>query len=321
MSEQAESALESGGLADLASFLSETPEMGTVDENEDENVDESTGDADNEEAANDEQEEEDAEESEESDEPAPVAKITFKVKGEDGVEETVEASTDELAASYMRQKDYTKKTQALAERETEAVKFLTQKHDEMRNQYVSQAEVSRAAVVQMAGLKTDDEMAALANSDPAAWVAENQRQRQIGNFLNQLDRQINGEKQQAKEQAEQTIQNQRQKQFTETWDALQKDGIDKPKLQKIYGDAVSKYGFTNEELATIYDHRMVRVLKDAAAFQALQAQKSAVSKKVEAAPRMPSRQTPPAQQRRDQELGRKFTQGNAKLKDLAAFLR
>jgi hypothetical protein len=320
VSEQAQ-ALESNDLAGLADFLSDTPEMDTEEESSDTTAEESTGDADNETDANDEQIEDDAEESEESDDPAPVAKITFKVKGEDGVEETIEASTDELAASYLRQKDYTKKTQALAARENEAVQFLTQKHEEIRNQYLSQAEVSRAAVAQMAGIRTEAQMAELANSDPAAWVAENQRQRQISSFLNQLDQQINSEKQQAKTQAEQAMQQARQKQFTESWEVLSKDGIDKPKLEKIYGAISGKYGFTNEELATVYDHRMVRIMKDAVAFRALQDQKPAITKKLQNAPRMPSRQAQPVQERRDLALSNKFKSGSAKLNDLAAFLR
>ena len=324
MTGQAESAPETGGLADLASFLSESPETDSIDEeNEAETVDESTGEADTEEAANDEQDiDPDApDEGEDADEPAPVEKITFKVKGEDGKEETIEASTEDLAKSYMRQQDYTKKTQALAERESEAVKFLTQKHEEIRSQYLSQAELSRAAIVQMAGIKTEDEMANLANSDPAAWVAENQRQRQINSYLNGLNQQIEGEKQQAKAQADQRAQQQIKQQFDTAWQELSKDGIDKPKLQKIYSDVSSKYGFSNEELANVYDHRLVRALRDAAAYQALKAQKPAVMQKAQNAPRMPSKQAAPAQVRRDQAIEQKFKSGRAKLNDLAAFLR
>ena len=324
MDGHAESAPESGGLADLASFLSESPETDSIDEeNEAETVDESTGEADTEEAANDEQDiDPDApDEGEDADEPAPVEKITFKVKGEDGKEETIEASTEDLAKSYMRQQDYTKKTQALAERESEAVKFLTQKHEEIRSQYLSQAELSRAAIVQMAGIKTEDEMANLANSDPAAWVAESSRQRQINSYLNGLNQRIEGEKQQAKAQADQRAQQQIKQQFDTAWQELSKDGIDKPKLQKIYSDVSSKYGFSNEELANVYDHRLVRALRDAAAYQALKAQKPAVMQKAQNAPRMPSKQAAPAQVRRDQAIEQKFKSGRAKLNDLAAFLR
>lgn len=324
MSGQADTAPESGGLADLASFLADTPETESNEQDEKQTTaDETTSDeADPVEVATDEQEPaDDKPQGDDEEEPAPIEKITVKVKGENGEDETLELTPDDIAASYLRQRDYTRKTQELAKRENEAVEFLTKKHEEIRSQYLSQAELTRAAIVQMAGIKSEDEMAALATTDPSAWVAESQRQRQIGNYLNQLSQQIDGEKQQAKAQEEQRTQQQRQKQFSEAWDVLSKDGIDKPKLAKIYGGATEKYGFSSEELATIYDHRMVRVLKDAVAYQALKAQKPAVMQKAQNAPRMPSRQAAPAQERIDKALDNKFKSGRAKLNDLAAYLR
>lgn len=324
MSGQADTAPESGGLADLASFLADTPETESNEQDEEQTTaDETTSDeADPVEVATDEQEPADDEpQGDDEEEPAPIEKITVKVKGENGEDETLELTPDDIAASYLRQRDYTRKTQELAKRENEAVEFLTKKHEEIRSQYLSQAELTRAAIVQMAGIKSEDEMAALATTDPSAWVAESQRQRQIGNYLNQLSQQIDGEKQQAKAQEEQRTQQQRQKQFSEAWDVLSKDGIDKEKLSKIYGGATEKYGFSSEELATIYDHRMVRVLKDAVAYQALKAQKPAVMQKAQNAPRMPSRQAAPAQERIDKALDNKFKSGRAKLNDLAAYLR
>ena len=322
VSEQAApAALESNGLSDLASFL-DTPDVESDEENEATLADELTGDeADTDSEAPDEQDDDTEGDDPEEKEAAPVAKITFKVKGEDGEEQTIEATPEELAKSYMRQSDYTSKTQALAKRENDAVQFLTQKHDEIRANYLSQAELSRAAVVNMAGIKTEQEMAYLAQSDPAAWVAENQRQQQINNYLNNLDRQIQGEKQSAKQQAEERDAQFRQKAFTDSWNELQKDGIDKSKLTKIYGDVNKNYGFSNEELGNVYDYRLVRMMKDAAAYRDLQAQKSVVTKKVQEAPRMPSRQNAPANERADKALDNRFKTGRAKLNDLAAFLR
>ena len=320
MSEQASSqALESGGLSDLASFLEDTPATESDDQDEEQNLaDESTGD-DTDSEENDGQDI-DPEDPDSEDEPAPVAKITFKVKGEDGTEETIEASTEDLAKSYMRQQDYTKKTQALATRENEAVQFLTQKHEEIRSQYLQQAEVQRAAIVNMAGIKSESEMADLANTDPAAWVAEQQRQRQINSYLNQLDGQIQGEKQRAQSEAEAVNAQKRQQAYQTAWSELQKDGIDKPKLAKIYSDVSKSYGFTNDELANLYDHRLVRVFKDAAELRELKARKPEVTKKAMEAPRRPTRQAP-AQNQRDQAMEAKFRNGRAKLNDLAAFLR
>lgn len=315
------SAPETGGLAELASFLSDQPETESNDEEEQLTAEEATADeGDTESEANDGQDTDPEYAEGESEEPAPVEKITVKVKGEDG-EETLELTPEDIASSYLRQKDYTKKTQALAERENQAVQFLAQKHEEIRNQYLTQAEVARAAVIQMAGIKSEAEMAQLANSDPAAWVAEQQRQRQISTYLSQLDQQINGEKQYAEQQRSQQQKEFLQQQYAKAWEDLSKDGIDKPKLAKIYGETSKTYGFTNEELSNIYDSRVVRMMKDAAAYRELQAQKPAVTKKLQDAPRMPTRQASPAQERRDQALENKFKSGRAKLNDLAAFLR
>lgn len=315
MDGQAE-APESGGLNDLAAFL-DTPEEESNEETTLENAEESTAEGDTETEANDDS---DTEGDEPDDEPAPVEKITVKVKGEDGAEETLELTPDEIASSYLRQKDYTKKTQALAARESEAVEFLRVKHDEIRNQYLSQAELARAAVVQMAGIKTDDELAALASTDPAAWVAESQRQKSIATYLNNLDQQINGERRRAAQEAQQRQQQSIQAQYTQAWDALAKEKIDKPALAKIYGDVTKTYGFSEAELGNVYDPRLVKMMRDASAYQALKAQKSTVTKQVEAAPRMPQRQANPAQERKAKELDNRFRGGRAKLSDLAAYL-
>ena len=313
---------ESGGLNDLVSFLDNPDEEPAEEIEADQDpVDESASDEITDDATNDDSDDS-AESDEESDgEAAPVEKITFKVKGEDGVEETVEATPEEIASSYMRQKDYTKKTQALAAREHEAVQFLTQKHDEIRQNYISQAELTRAAIVNMAGIRSESEMAELANSDPAAWVAENQRQRQIAAYLNQLDQSIHSEKEQAALQAEIAEKTRKEQLFNTSWAELQKDGIDRPKLEGIYGNVIKNYGFTQEELATVLDHRMVKVMRDAVAYRTLKSQKADVTKKVQSAPRMPTRQAQPTNERRDRELEAKFKSGKAKLNDLAAFLR
>jgi hypothetical protein len=317
MDGQAVSAPESGGLTDLASFLDQPDEQESTEEIE-ATADDETADSDNSEEATDEQDIDPDAPDGEADEPAPVdTKITFKVKGEDGNEETVEASTEELAASYLRQKDYTKKTQALAERESQAVEFLKTKHDEIRNQYLTQAEVTRTALIQMAGIKTGEEMAQLAHSDPAAWVAENQRQQQVNAYLQSLDQQIGSEKQRAQQEAEARRNQSIQQQYAQTWQELEKAKIDKPALAKIY-EAVNKtYGFSQEELSNVYDHRLVKMMRDAQAYQALKAQKADVTRKVVDAPKMPVRQT----SERDQKLEQRFKGGRAKLNDLAALLR
>ena len=318
MDGQAENAPAS--LDDLASMLSDTPETESTDDNvEAQDAEESTEELDTETEANDGQEEAESEESEEE-EAAPIEKLTIKVKGDDGQEETLEVTPEEVAASYLRQKDYTRKTQALAEREQQAVQFLTNKHDEIRQDYLQRAEVQRAAIVGMAGLKSAEEMDALAQTDPAGWVAENQRQNRIRSYIGQLEQEIAQERQRGAMESAQRQEQVKKQMFQQAWSELQKDGLDREKLAKVYTDVSKLYGFSAEELGNVYDHRLVRALRDAAAFRDLQSQKKTVTQKVANAPKMPTRQANPAQTKRDQALEGRFRSGRASLKDLAALI-
>jgi hypothetical protein len=244
------------------------------------------------------------------------------VKGDDGSDETLELTPDEIASSYMRQKDYTKKTQALSEREGQAVQFLKTKHDEIRNQYTQQAEFYKQAVTQMAGIRSESEMSQLAQTDPAAWVAENQRQQSIRSFLNTLDQSIQGERQRAQAETEHMTR-QRIAQMTErAWNELSKEKIDKPILTRIYADVTKTYGYTAEELGSVYDPRLVKMMRDATAYQALKNKAPEVTRKANEAPRMPTaRQATPADERKRNDLNKRFEGGRGKLADLAALLR
>ena len=304
---------------DLASFLADTPSEESAEQDEVElNADDSTVENDTEEEA-DEQTEEDSEEEEaEEEEPAPERKIKVTIKGEDGTEVVEEVPETELVKGYQRQADYTRKTQALAEREHQAVQTLQAKHQEIQSQYLHQAELTRTAIVQMAGIKTPDEMAYLAQTDPAGWVAENQRQKQIEAYLGTLDSQIQAERQQAQAAQEAQRREQMKQAFDNAWKNLSAAKIDRPTLENIYSGTSKNYGYTNEELASNLDHRFVLMAKDAAAYRELQSKKAEVTKKADSAPRLPSKQN--VANSKDRALEQKFKSGRAKLSDLAALL-
>ena len=243
-------------------------------------------------------------------------------RGEGGTEDEIEVSEDELVKSYHRQSDYTRKMQALSEREGQAVQFLKTKHDEIRSQYTDQAEFYRSAVSQMAGLRSESEMSQLAQTDPAGWVQENQRQQSVRNFLDNLDNSIRGEKSKAQADAERGRAETIQQMTTKAWAELSKEKIDKPTLATIYEGVNKTYGFSNEELGNVYDPRLVKMMRDATAYRELKAKAPEVTRKATDAPRMPSaRQATPAQERQKQALDTRFKSGRAKLNDLAALLR
>lgn len=314
------------GLGDLASFLADTADEATDEEEGD--ATESTAEGDNEEEASDQsddaedQDDESEDDGEEKDpDPATGRKFKVTVKGDDGEDSTVEVEEKELIAGYQRQADYTRKTQELAARENEAVEFLKGKHQEVVSHYLGQAEFVRAAIVNMAGIKSESEMAQLAQTDPGAWAAERQRVDSIRSFLSQLDDQIQGERKQLAEQQEQMRMAKAKEMFQRTWQELNKAKIDKPALGKIYGSVAKNYGFSPQELGNVYDHRIVLMMRDAAAYRDLQAKKPEVTRKVEAAKVLPATKSAAvAQSQRSREREQRFKAGRAKLADLAAVL-
>ena len=312
-------------LSDLASFLGDTPDAESPDEDmEHDESDDSTAEGDTEAEESDGQEESDDDESDDEeaeDTPAPERKLKVTVKGDDGTDQEIEVDEAEVVKGYQRQADYTRKTQELAQREHQAVEILKAKHDEFAQDYLSKAEASRAAIVQLAGLRGEDEMAQLAQSDPAAWVAENQRRQSIAAVLGQLDQQISAERQEIERRQAEAMQQARSEMFQRTWAELQKDGIDREKLGKAYSDASKAYGFSSDELAQVLDHRQVRVMLDALAYRQLKEQKAVVQKKVDAAPKLPQKATPTVKDRKSQQLEGRFKGGRAKLGDLASYLR
>ena len=329
MDGQAESAPESGGLTDLASFLSDTPAKEPIDKKE-APAEDSPDEPDTEDEATDQpdESEDDPEQSEDESEeevaasPKPDQKVKIPVLDENGKEtgETEEVTTGELIKGHLRQADYTRKTQALAERETQAVTFFTQKHDEITQQYAQKAELVMSATQRMLGLRSSAEMAQLARDDPATWVAESQRQQQINEFLGSLDNEIKSERTQAQKRAEdsqaQTIAQLRK----QSWSELEKAKIDEPALRNIYTNVMKTYGYKPEEMGGINDHRLVLALRDAVAYRELKAKVPEVTRKVQEAPRLPNKQASPVQERQRKELDSRFKGGRAKLNDLAAYL-
>jgi hypothetical protein len=151
-------------------------------------------------------------------------------------------------------------------------------------------------------------------------VQEVQRHKQISGFLQGLDQQINAERQRAAYEAQQSLLQKAQRQYQETWQALSAEGVDQEALGKVFSSVQKTYGLTEQELSQVYDLRLVKVLRDAAAYQEIKAKRSEVSKKVASAPRIPSKQGRSVNTAQQRAINEKFASGRAKLSDLASFL-
>lgn len=296
---------------DLAEFLVDNPE---ADESEEEEA--ATEDAPEEDA--DDSPAEDADDASEDEAEQPSGrKHKVTVKGEDGADQEIEVEEKELIAGYQRHADYTRKTQELGNKEREITQVLAKKHEEVQSYYVQQAQVARSAIVQLAGLKSPDEMAVLAQTDPAAWVQEQQRERAVHGVLAQIEQGLQREKAQADQAQEQN----RNAAFESAWTVLKAEGFDKPKLETLYTKAADAYKFTPSQLAELMDPKAVLVLRDAIAYRELKAKKAEVTKQAAKAPPLPAqRQSVPKQEQRMKSINNRFSSGKAKLTDLAAFL-
>ena len=302
---------------DVAALLLDTPDQA---ENEEEQAAGATPpeDQDTDEAPDDDEspDESDEESDEEPEEPTSSRKFKVTVKGEDGADLEQEVDEKELIAGYQRHSDYTRKTQALAQREEQAAEVVRTKVQEAQNHYIQQAQMAHAIVARLAGLKSPEEMLALSQSDPAGYVAEQARTQQIQGAIANLQNKWQQEQSVAQQQRQQEM----QKAFSRCWGVLGQQGIDKPKLQHIF-DVVSKdYGIDQSRFANLADPTVVMVMRDAVAYRELQKKKTEVTRKAEAAPRLPQKQNVPRNETADKRRIERLRSGKGSRDDLAAFI-
>lgn len=279
---------------------------------------------DREEETPDEAIEETLEEDETPDEEAPddepaAPTVAVTVKNEDGTEAVEQVTQDDLVKGYMRQADYTRKTQGLAEREREAVQVMSTQVDRARETYLTQLHEMQSVVSATMGLRSPQEMAAMASADPAEWVRESQRQQLISQVLGGIQQQTQQEHNQREQQAEQ----ERARMRSEAWGHLGQKGYDRQKLDTLYRDVEKlPYGLKYADLTPLLDHRMVFALSDLVEYHKLKASKPALAAKVAKAPPVPqTKQHQPQQEKARTDAKARVNKPGAGLRDLAAFIQ
>ena len=236
----------------------------------------------------------------ESDEPEEVESEESEVEQEDEQEEQEqpkyrvkaageerEVTLDELIKSYQLGTDYTKKSQAVAE-ERKAVEAERQRIEEARHLRDTYAE--RLQIIeQMLNQQPETEnLDYLKENDPIGYavkVAElTQREKQLA--------QVQAERQRIAEQ-------QRQEQHEYLGNVVQAEARKLSEVLPEYadpkkGEAIRrelrefgvKAGFSEQELAAVYDSRHVLTLYKAMQYDKLQATKPSITKKVAEAPKV-----------------------------------
>lgn len=196
-----------------------------------------------------------------------------------------EVTLDELIKSYQLGTDYTKKSQAVAEERkvVEAERQAVQEAKQMRDTYAQRLEM----IEQMLQPQQEENLEYLKETDPIGYsvkVAEMvQREKQLAA--------VQAERYRINQQQEQDRQAQMQHVVAEEMQKLSAsipEFADPAKGETIRNDIRTygkQLGFSDNELAAVYDSRAVLTLYKAMQYDKLVASKPAITKKVNEAPK------------------------------------
>jgi hypothetical protein len=207
----------------------------------------------------------------------------FKVKVDN---EELEVTLEELQQGYSRTKDYTKKTQALAEtrKTVEAERARIEEAKQLRDTYAQRLQV----IEQMLNQPTDNEnLAELKESDPIGYaikVAErSEREKQLQAVQAEKQRIAQQQSQEQQEQLKTHLAHEAQK--LKEWIPEFKDEVKADIARKEIKAYAKSIGFSDQELANVYDARAVQTLYKAMQYEKLMKGKSVATKKVSEAPK------------------------------------
>jgi hypothetical protein len=256
--------------------------------------------------------------SEYEDDQEPVEEVKPRYKAKVGGEE-VEVELDELINGYQRSKDYTQKSQALAE-QRKAMDAERQHLEHVKQERQAYAQKLQALDSFLSQQNRGEDLEVLKETDPIGYavkVAEqSQREKQLA--VVRAEQQRIAQQQQAEQQ--QTLQNHLKYESEKLTSVI-------PELATPKGDAIRKeireyaksVGWSDQELASVYDHRAVLTLYKAMKFEQLQKGKPETLKKVQQAPKMlkPGTSTPSTKSSQEKQVMQRLRQ-SGKVRDAAA---
>jgi hypothetical protein len=229
--------------------------------------------------------------------------------------EEVEVTLDELLKGYSRTSDYTKKTQTLAEqrKQVEAERQRIEEAAKLRDQYAQRLSV----IEQMLASQPEEDLTSLKETDPIGYtmkIAERmEREKQVQAI--RAEQQQIAQKQQAEYQ-----ENLRRHLALEAEKLSQaipemSDPVKGEVIRKEIKDFARAIGWSEQELAQIYDHRAVLALYKGLQHEKLQKSKPVATKKVAEAPKMLKPGTTGKQTTAEQDAVKKLQQRLAKTGD------
>lgn len=208
---------------------------------------------------------------------------TYRIKA---AGEEKDVTLDELIKSYQLGTDYTRKSQAVAEerKAVEAERNAIQEAKQIRDTYAERLQIIEQMLNQP---QQEENLEYLKETDPIGYavkVAEmSQKEKQLMQVRAERERISQQQEYDRQEQLRYKINEEAQKlvaALPEYADPVKGDAIRKD--VRTYG---KQAGFSDDELANVYDSRAVLTLWKAMQFDKLQASKPGITKKVNEAPR------------------------------------
>lgn len=208
---------------------------------------------------------------------------TYRIKA---AGEEKDVTLDELIKSYQLGTDYTRKSQAVAEerKAVEAERSAIQEAKQIRDTYAERLQIIEQMLNQP---QQEENLEYLKETDPIGYavkVAEmSQNEKQLMQVRAERERISQQQEYDRQEQLRYKINEEAQKlvaALPEYADPVKGDAIRKD--VRTYG---KQAGFSDDELANVYDSRAVLTLWKAMQFDKLQASKPGITKKVNDAPR------------------------------------
>ena len=277
-------------MADAASAISAmlAPEQGQAELDETQPVEESEEDTETaasedddsgvEDAPEEESLEEQSEEEEETEEGEQPQTFTVKVDGKE-----VSVTLDELQKGYSRTQDYTRKTQQIAEvrKQAEAETYAVRAE---REQY---AQLLGALQAQLQSSEPQIDLERLYHEDPIEWVRQKEvmreRQEKLGAIQSEQQRlyQVSQYEQQRAMEAQLASQQEALLAALPDWKDPKKAKAEKA----LVIESAKAAGFTDEDLKSVYDHRLVLLLRKAALFDQMVSKRQGIKPVVNNGPR------------------------------------
>ena len=282
--------IQATNLADAASAISAmlAPEQGQAELDETQPAEESEEDSEAaaseeddsgvEDAPDDESSEEQSEEEEEQEEQEQPQTFTVKVDGKE-----VSVTLDELQKGYSRTQDYTRKTQQIAE----VRKQVEQETHAVRAEREQYAQLLGALQAQLQSSEPQVDLERLYHEDPIEWVRQKEvmreRQEKLGAIQSEQQRlsQVAQYEQQRAMEAQLASQQEALLAALPDWKDPKKAKAEKA----LVIESAKAAGFTDEDLKSVYDHRLVLLLRKAALFDQMVSKRQGIKPVVNNGPR------------------------------------